>query len=210
MCLENIYEMAEADIFPLPPTRSYKKTMKATTRRKLTSSTRINLNRFWNELEEFYDRYEERKENNNNNRVVLPDWSRDNTDREEAENRMNESIECDREVEQVFHADFNIKMKSYQNFSHNYYQPQTRARLDSSDYIEADFDSDEEDEEQYEEFPCCCTSYTSYNLPCSFPQPPSAPASTTSHYPHPPSVHQTVALLELVQKMNNSRLSTQV
>ena len=36
--------------------RSYRTVMKPRLPRKATASARINLNRFWNELEEFYDR----------------------------------------------------------------------------------------------------------------------------------------------------------
>ena len=83
--------------------RSYRTVMKPRLPRKITASARINLNRFWNELEEFYDR---RTKNNNNcssnssnSFEVMPDYTTDTHDhaREEAENRANERLEEEEE-----------------------------------------------------------------------------------------------------------------
>ena len=65
--------------------------MKPRLPRKVTASARINLNRFWNELEEFYNRYDQRKEKPV---VQLPDYTTDSWDhdREAAENKLNESL----------------------------------------------------------------------------------------------------------------------
>ncbi len=62
--------------------------MKPRLPRKVTANARINLNRFWNELEEFYNRREED--------FSLPAYTTDahNHDREEAENRENERREA--------------------------------------------------------------------------------------------------------------------
>merc|ERR1711994_142881 len=85
---------------PDPLTRSYRRLMKPRLPRKVTSSARINLNKFWNELEEFYQRHEDRRENNNN--IIMPEWARNNTDREEEENRLNEKLEMERGQESFF------------------------------------------------------------------------------------------------------------
>merc|ERR1711976_354650 len=63
--------------------------MKRQTLRKRTSVQRIEMNRFWNDLEEVFDR--------------LDDISIDKCSSiEEAQNILNETIECDREVETAF------------------------------------------------------------------------------------------------------------
>jgi hypothetical protein len=69
--------------------RIFRNVMKPRLPRKVTASARINLNRFWNELEEFYDR---RTKNNNNS---MPAYTTDTHDhaREAAENRANERLE---------------------------------------------------------------------------------------------------------------------
>ena len=79
---------------PDPLTRSYRRVMKPRLPRKVTASARINLNRFWNELEEFYNRYDQRKEKPV---VRLPDYTTDSWDhdREAAENQLNESLQQD-------------------------------------------------------------------------------------------------------------------
>ena len=79
---------------PYPLTRSYRRVMKPRLPRKVTASARINLNRFWNELEEFYNRYDQRKEKPV---VRLPDYTTDSWDhdREAAENQLNESLQQD-------------------------------------------------------------------------------------------------------------------
>merc|ERR1711976_876520 len=68
--------------------------MKPRLPRKVTASARINLNRFWNELEEFYNRYDQRAEKPV---VKLPEYTTDTLDhkREAAENDLNEVIEID-------------------------------------------------------------------------------------------------------------------
>ena len=78
--------------------------MKPRLPRKITAQSRINLNRFWNELEEFYNRYDDRKTKNNNNPLILqaptstfklPAYTTDTFDheRETAENLLNERLE---------------------------------------------------------------------------------------------------------------------
>ena len=86
------------------PLRNYRRTMKPRLPRKITAPSRINLNRFWNELEEFYNRYDDRKAKNNNNPIIshtsistikLPAYTTDTFDheREAAENLLNERLE---------------------------------------------------------------------------------------------------------------------
>ena len=93
--------MASADYhcttLPDPLTRSYRRVMKPRLPRKVTASARINLNRFWNELEEFYNRYDQRKEKPV---VRLPDYTTDSWDhdREAAENQLNESLQQDNNI----------------------------------------------------------------------------------------------------------------
>jgi len=63
--------------------------MKPRLPRKVTTSARINLNKFWGELEEFYTRGRTVTEKP----IVIPEWT--NTDSEEEENRLNEQIEAE-------------------------------------------------------------------------------------------------------------------
>lgn len=82
--------------------------MKPILGRKVTAAARINLNKFWNDLEEFYNRYDDRRVSNNNNPLIdlkavfeaLPAYTTDtyDHDREAAENDLNERLEsgkCD-------------------------------------------------------------------------------------------------------------------
>lgn len=97
MCKQEQQLYQAQDELELPPPRSYKRAMKPRLPRKATSAARINLNRFWNELEEFYGRYNDRKvQNNNNDLFDLPDYTTDVFDhrRETAENELNERIEA--------------------------------------------------------------------------------------------------------------------
>ena len=64
--------------------------MKRQTKRKLTAVQRIEMNRFWNELEDIFDRLDDIKVEHKVDSI------------EEAENILNETIECDKEVESAF------------------------------------------------------------------------------------------------------------
>ena len=88
---------------PEPLTRNYRRIMKPRLPRKVTASGRINLNRFWNELEEFYNRYDQRTEKPV---VKLPEYTTDTFDhkREAAENELNEVIEID-DIQHQHHPD---------------------------------------------------------------------------------------------------------
>ena len=63
--------------------------MKHLTIRKMTAVQRIEINRFWNELEDIFDRIED---------VKVSEISTI----EEVQNRLNETVECDNEVEAAF------------------------------------------------------------------------------------------------------------
>merc|ERR1711881_272491 len=63
--------------------------MKHSTMRKMSSTQRIEINRFWNELEDIFEKLEEKKVDDKYSTI------------EEAENIMNETVECDNEVEAV-------------------------------------------------------------------------------------------------------------
>ena len=77
--------------FPLPARRDLRTNMKRITPRKVTAVQRIEMNRFWNEMEEIFDRLEARE--HSEVKTI-----------EEAENILNESLECDREVESAFQS----------------------------------------------------------------------------------------------------------
>ena len=75
------------EIFPLPSRREFRRRMKHSTIRKMTAVQRIEINRFWNELEDIFDKLEEKKVDDEYSTL------------EEAENILNETAECDNEVE---------------------------------------------------------------------------------------------------------------
>ena len=82
-----------------PSARSFKRSFKPRTARKASASTRISLNRFWNELEEFYNRYDDRRARNLGKDLIgntLPAYTTDtfDHDREAAENALNERLEA--------------------------------------------------------------------------------------------------------------------
>ena len=56
MCCE-----CDTAAYPLPPRRERRRRMKRETSRKHSAQDRINMNRFWNEMEEFYSRQQEEK-----------------------------------------------------------------------------------------------------------------------------------------------------
>ena len=156
MCCE-----CDSASFPLPPRRERRRTMKRTTSRKHSAQDRINMNRFWNEMEEFYSRQHEEK---------VEEWR------------------CDQEVEQAM----------------------MMVRL-------GDHGSLEEEEDRIS-----CYSSASSSFSESISSTPSSPSRgipprldptspvVLSILPMPPSIPQTRALLDLVEKMQISRISTAV
>ncbi|XP_059084861.1 uncharacterized protein LOC131881886 [Tigriopus californicus] len=85
------------------PLRCHKRTMRPRLPRKLTSAARINLNRFWNELEDFYHRFDDRRFRDHVQHLPaqsvdtleVVSYTTDGFDheRETAENRLNELLE---------------------------------------------------------------------------------------------------------------------
>merc|ERR1712129_168693 len=75
--------------YPVPGRREYRRRMKHLTMRKMTAVQRIEINRFWNELEDIFDKIEG---------VKVSEISTI----DEAQNRLNETVECDNEVEAAF------------------------------------------------------------------------------------------------------------
>ena len=147
------FNVEEFDFVANMERRSYRTLMKPRLARKATASARINLNRFWNELEEFYDR---RTKNNNNCGMAMPDYTTDIHDhaREEAENRANERLEEEEEEEreamirsaksskvskggEVMANDSNLNVSA-------------RMRLHSYDVVDAFEASSDDEEEDYE------------------------------------------------------------
>jgi hypothetical protein len=111
------------------PARNYRRQMKPVLPRKVTAAARINLNKFWNDLEEFYSRYDDRRSSNNNNPVIevsdrLPAYTTDtfDHDREAAENELNEKMESDK-----------FRESTYISFSSNLDPRPTSAAVDDSD-----------------------------------------------------------------------------
>lgn len=104
MCRQINEKLANFSSILEPSTRNYRQVMKPRLPRKLTASGRINLNRFWNELEEFYNRYDARTEKPV---VKMPDYTTDTFDhhREEAENELNEVMETKVLSRQRLHSD---------------------------------------------------------------------------------------------------------
>ena len=98
MCQTKINQTLEITLKGFPPTtavmpgRPVRKIIKPRLPRKITSSARINLNMFWNELEDFYTRYDNRRVKSNNSQLIPTNNTSDHA-RESAENRFNENLE---------------------------------------------------------------------------------------------------------------------
>jgi hypothetical protein len=128
--------------------------MKPILARKVTASARINLNKFWNDLEEFYNRYDDRRSNNNNNPLIdfqpecqaLPAYTTDtyDHDREAAENELNEKMESEK-----------FESSTYISYSSN---------LD----LKTTYSCDDNDSgsEEWDSCPSSYVSYSSHNKSC--------------------------------------------
>ena len=129
------------------PLRNYRRQMKPILARKVTASARINLNKFWNDLEEFYNRYDDRRTSNNNNPLIdlksvydsMPAYTTDtyDHDREAAENDLNEKMEAEK-----------FESSTYISYSDN---------------LDMKTSSCDEDDSGSEEWDCCPSSYVSYS-----------------------------------------------
>ena len=148
--------------YPVPARREFRTRMKRQTLRKQTAVQRIEMNRFWNELEEVFDRLED----------VRTEVKVDNI--EEAENVLNETLECDREVETVFANGLSLQYSCWCQKPHDI--PDNDDDGDVSGYSSH---FEDEDEDEYEgsgqeddsllTSPC---SYFSYEADLELPLPP--------------------------------------
>ena len=144
------------DSYPVPIKRDFRRKMKHSTLRKMTAMQRIEMNRFWNELEEISNRLEE----------VRVDYDDECSTIEEAQNVLNETFECDNEVEAAFatcvtNADFCWCKKDERREEEN----------ESSYWSDTSFDERcssgdvSEDDEGYQSFLSEKSSSEYHNLP---------------------------------------------
>ena len=172
--------------------KTYKRVFKPRLPRKLTSSARINLNAFWNELEEFYDRYDDRRAKNNNNDLigsVLPAYTTDTFDhaREEAENRINERIES-RDLGKSEVSNTKVLLG------------QKRTRLQSMDILEDSFESEEEDLNSEGDADSRSDSPAGLALWNILEAPEFDPTGSSSNLPSPPPPKSLVDLVSLMAR----------
>ena len=177
------------------PAKSYKRSMKPRLPRKITSSARINLNAFWNELEEFYRRYDDRRAKNNNNDLIaatplLPAYTTDtfDHDRESAENALNERLEAEQVLED--------KKQQESNQTKILLGQQKRMRLQSLDILDDSLESEEDDCES-------CGSMSPgpayWNILEAAPDCPGS-SSSSSKLPSPPPPKSLVDLVSLMAR----------
>ena len=158
----NNYDKYDVKYYPVPARREFRTRMKRQTRRKQTAVQRIEMNRFWNELEEVFDRLED----------VRTEVKVDNI--EEAENVLNETFECDREVETVFANGLSLQYSCWCQKPHDI--PDNDDDGDVSGYS-SHFEDETEDEDEESGLeddslltsPC---SYFSYGADLELPLPP--------------------------------------
>ena len=136
--------------------------MKRMTARKSTAVQRIEMNRFWNEMEEIFDRLEDREEV-------------EGRTREELENILNESLECDREVETAFQSSCS---------------PDCWCEKDDNNV--SGYSSYLEDEEEEEEEDCVSPDVNNDSLLAS----PTYISYSDLPLPSPPTINQTMLLLQ--------------
>ena len=158
-CNSNNNENYYVQYYPVPARREFRTRMKRQTLRKQTAVQRIEMNRFWNELEEVFDRLED----------VRAGAKVDNI--EEAENVLNETLECDREVETLFASGLSHQYSSWCEKPHD--------KDDDGDVSGYSSNFEDEDEEEYEgsaleddsllTSPC---SYFSFEADLELPLPP--------------------------------------
>ena len=179
--------------YPLPQRRSLRMRMKRDTPRKKSSSERININRFWNEMEEFLDKLEN-------------------------DNFITTTFDCDEEIESVFSARYSAKVISededdnvscYCSRSSCY---SSRAESVSSNSSTPGQLSQDIEDDQYQ-YPLLY--YTSNHS--ALPLPPGSnnrlplpPIPLFSYLPLPPSMHSTRDMLYLMDRMDIDKLDTLV
>ena len=160
-CHQDCHQDCLQAYYPLPARRNLRTNMKRMTARKSTAVQRIEMNRFWNEMEEIFDRLEDREEV-------------EGRTREEVENILNESLECDREVESAFQSSCSLSCwceKDDNNVS------------GYSSYLE---DEEEEDES------CVSPDVNNDSLLAS----PTYISYSDLPLPSPPTINQTMLLLQ--------------
>ena len=158
-CNSNNNEKYYVQYYPVPARREFRTTMKRQTLRKQTAVQRIEMNRFWNELEEVFDRLED----------VRAEAKVENV--EEAENVLNETLECDREVETLFASGLSHQYSCWCEKPHD--------KDDDGDVSGYSSNFEDEEEDEYEgsvleddsllTSPC---SYFSYEADLELPLPP--------------------------------------
>ena len=149
--------------YPLPARRNLRTNMKRITARKSTAVQRIEMNRFWNEMEEIFDRLEDRVEV-------------EGKTREEVENILNESLECDREVETAFQSPCSLNCWCEKDDNVSGY----------SSYLE------DEEEEEEEEDSGVSPDVNNDSLLSS----PTYISYSDLPLPSPPNINQTLLLLQ--------------
>ena len=110
------------------------------------------MNRFWNELEDFYTRLDERRAKENNN-FALPEYTTDAFDhnRETAENDLNARIEAEADIVIMDKLEkSSVVLNNSKNISPSIGdKQQQRLRLQSYDvHINSDFDEYDDDEDE--------------------------------------------------------------
>ena len=133
------------------PARNYRRQMKPILPRKATASARINLNKFWNDLEEFYSRYDDRRSSNNNNPLIdvympLPNYTTDtyDHDREAAENDLNEKMEAEKFRERMEKAQAEVEVLMAARDKHDQEVGRLRAEIDKVESARARLQLDQE------------------------------------------------------------------
>ena len=202
--------------YPLPARRSYRRSLKPLTRRKLSAQNRIHMNSFWNQLEDLVANRQVEETS------YVIDWEV-NTDPE--------TLACDREVEAVFSSNNNSIIHSASNSS----------VFGSDNYS----DSDDDDlsftsvscwTEEEEDVSCYCSAASSRSpsppmslllqpLVKRMPLPPlpmpllgkmslplreRMPMTQKQRMPMPPSIQDTMSLLDIVDRFQSFRLCTAV
>jgi hypothetical protein len=179
--------------YPLPVRRSYRRALKPITRRKRSAPARIHMNRFWNQLEELVD-VRQQQLTTAQATTAVDSWP---------PHADPDTLACDREVEAVFsrinHEDVSVSE-------------------DDLSFTSVDGWTEEE-----EDVSCYCSAASSCSpsplperlpLPLLERQPLSQlqrlPLSLEGRMPLPPSLSETLNLLELLERFNTFRLCTAV
>jgi hypothetical protein len=166
--------------------------MKKTTPRKRSSSERININRIWNEMEEFRDKLDNEK-----------------TGRE----AVNTTPDCDREVESVFSFTYSTKdmteeddedddLSCYCSGSSCFSSRSVSVSSNYSTQVNISQDSQDFNIPFHHPFSILpLTTGSDHKLP---------PSPGSNILPLPPSIQSTKAMLDLMARLKISKLNTLV